>query len=150
MKRALVILIVTLLLVVTAHAQPATREDAVAMVKRVQQSFRMQGAQTTFKAVSDPSTKEFHDGDLYPFIYDQSGILVANGGRSVLIGKKMIDVKDPDGKFPIREMIDIANGPGSGWVNYKWINLQTKKLQKKSTYIERMGEYLVGAGVYSD
>ena len=52
-----------------AAAEFGTKDEAVAMVRRVQEMFKTDGADATFKAVSDPSTKEFHDRDLYPFIY---------------------------------------------------------------------------------
>ena len=82
------------------------------MVKRVQEMFKKDGADATFKAVSDPSTKEFHDRDLYVFIYDMSGVCVAHGARPALIGKNLIDIKDQDGKYLIREMVEIAKGAG--------------------------------------
>jgi|SRR5450759_955144 cytochrome c len=49
-------------------AEFGTKDEAVAMVKRVQAKFKKDGADVTFKAVSDQSTKDFHDRDLYPFI----------------------------------------------------------------------------------
>jgi hypothetical protein len=60
-------------LIAFASSAPAANEfgskdEAVAMVKRVQAEFQKVGAEATFKAVSDKSTKEFHDRDLYPFI----------------------------------------------------------------------------------
>lgn len=131
-----------------AAAEYGAKDEAVAMVKRVQDMFKKDGAAVTFKAVSDPSTKEFHDRDLYPFIYDLSGVCVAHGARPALIGKNLLDIKDQDGKYLIREMIAIAKGPGSGWLDYKWPNPQTNKIEDKTSYIERMGDYFVGVGVY--
>jgi signal transduction histidine kinase len=131
-----------------ADSEFGTKAEAVAMVKRVQEMFKKDGAAVTFKAVSDPSTKEFHDRDLYVFIYDMSGVSVAHGARPALIGKNLIDIKDQDGQYLIREMVEIAKGPGSGWVDYKWPNPQTNKIEDKSSYIEKMGDYFVGVGVY--
>ncbi len=125
-----------------------TRDEAVAMVKRVQAKFKADGAEATFKAVSDQSVKAFHDRDLYPFIYDMKGVNVAHGARPALIGKNLIDLKDQDGKYLIREMIDVAKGPGNGWVNYKWPNPLNNKIEDKASYIELMGDYFVGVGVY--
>lgn len=133
------------------RADPAafgTKDEAVAMVKRVQEMFKKDGAAATFKAVSDPSTKEFHDRDLYVFIYDMSGRCVAHGARPALIGKNLIDIKDQDGRYLIREMIELAKAPGSGWVDYKWPNPQTNKIEDKSSFVEKMGDYFVGVGVY--
>ncbi len=136
----------------TRAAEFGTKEEAVAMVKRVQEQFRRDGPEITFKAVSDKSTPEYHDRDLYPFIYyttgPKKGVNVAHGARPALIGKNLTDLKDQDGKYLIREMIDIANGPGHGWVDYKWPNPITNKIEDKSSYIEKMGDYFVGVGIY--
>jgi len=152
MVRALAAIAMVALLSFTCSASAAefgTKAEAVAMVKRVQAMFAKDGADATFKAVSDKSVAEFHDRDLYPFIYDMSGICVAHGARPALIGKNLIDLKDQDGKYLIREMVDIANETGSGWVNYKWPNPLTNKIEDKSSYVEKMGSYFVGVGVYS-
>lgn len=139
-----------LLAISFAYAEPGhgSKAEAVTMVKRVQETFKKEGAQATFKEVSDISTKAFHDRDLYPFIYDLSGVCVSHGARPALIGKKLIDLKDQDGKYLIREMVKIAETTGSGWVDYKWPNPLTNKIEDKSSYIERMGDYFVGVGIY--
>ena len=128
-------------------AQFGTRDEAVAMVKRVQEKFRKGGADVTFRAVT-AKAKEFHDRDLYPFIYDLNGVNVAHGARTELVGKDLIDFKDQNGKFLIREMVGIAKGGGSGWVDYRWTNPTTMDVEDKSAYVEKMGEYFVGVGVY--
>jgi cytochrome c len=144
--------IVLVVMVASANLSRAsefgTREEAVAMVKRVQDKFRKDGADATFKAVIDQSTKEFHDRDLYPFIYDLTGLSVAHGARPALVGKNLISLKDQDGKNLIREMIAIATTSGSGWIDYKWPNPITNKIEDKSSYVEKLGDYLVGVGVY--
>ena len=129
--------------------QHGSKDEAVAMVKRVEDIFNKEGAAATFKAVSDPSTKAFHDRDLYPFIYDLSGVCVAHGARPALIGKNLIDIKDQDGNYLIREM--IVKGPGSGWVDYKWPTPQTNRIEDKSSYVEKLGNsYFVGVGIYRE
>ena len=118
--RTIALLILTLLSITPASAATSeygSKDEAVAMVKRVQDMFTKDGAEATFKAVSDPSTKELHDRDLYPFIYDLTGVSVAHGAIRALIGKNLIDMKDQDGRYFFKEMIGIAKGPGSGWVD---------------------------------
>ena len=132
---------------VASAGEFGTKDEAVAMVKRVEDMFAKAGADSTFKAVSDKSTASFHDRDLYPFIYDLSGRCVA---RPALIGKNLLGLKDQDGKYLIREMIRIASGSGSGWVNYKWPNPLNNKIEDKVSYVEKMGDYFVGVGVYRD
>jgi hypothetical protein len=47
-----------------ATSEFGSKDEAVAMVKRVQAEFKKAGAEATFKAVSDKSVKVFHDRDL--------------------------------------------------------------------------------------
>jgi cytochrome c len=132
-----------------ATSEFGTKDEAVAMVKRAQEMFKKDGADATFKAVSDPSNKEFHDRDLYVYIYTISGVCVAHGARPALIGKNLIDLKDQDGNYLIRAHVEIANGPGNGWVSYKWPNPLTNKIEDKTSYVEKMGDnYFVGVGIY--
>lgn len=153
MARALAAIASVALLVLACSASAddhGTKDEAVAMVNRVEVMFKKDGAEATFKAVSDKSIGEFHDRDLYPFVYDMKGNCVAHGARPALIGKNLLDLKDQDGKYLIHEIIDIANGPGTGWVEYKWPNPLNNKIEDKASYIAKMGDYVVGVGVYRE
>jgi cytochrome c len=45
-------------------------------------------------------------------------------------------------------MISIANGPGSGWIDYKWPHPLNNKIEDKASYVEKMGtDHFVGVGV---
>jgi signal transduction histidine kinase len=148
---AVIVMVVSMMFAFAASAAEfGTKEEAVAMVKRAQAMFKKDGAEATFKAVSDASVAAFHDRDLYPFIYDRNGICVAHGARPALIGKNLFDLKDQDGKYLIREILDIADGSGTGWVDYKWPNPLNNKIEDKSSYIEKMGDYAVGVGIYRE
>ncbi len=133
-------------------AEFGTKAEAVAMVKLVQAQFKKDGAEATFKDVSDKTVKAYHDRDLYPFIYHANGpklgVNVAHGARPALIGKNLIDLKDQDGKYLVKELIDIANKKGSGWFDYKWPNPLNNKIEDKTSYVEKMGDYMVGVGIY--
>jgi cytochrome c len=139
---------VFMMLAPAAAAEFGTKDEAIAMVNRVQTMFKKAGAEATFKAVSDKSVIDLHDRDLYPFIYDMKGTCVAHGARPALIGKSLIDLKDQDGKYLIREMVDITKGPGNGWVDYKWPNPLNNKIEDKTSYVEKMGDYFIGVGIY--
>jgi signal transduction histidine kinase len=146
---ALIFLALSITPLYAASSDFGSKEEAVAMVKRAQVMFKKDGADATFKAISDPANKEFHDRDLYVYVYNLSGLCVAHGARPALIGKNLVDIKDQDGKYLIRAHIDIAKGPGSGWVGYKWPNPKTNKIEDKLSYVEKMGDkYFVGVGVY--
>src|SRR5712671_2926167 len=99
-----------------AAAEPTagSRAEAIAMVKRVQQKFAKAGPQVTFDAIT--SSAEFHDRDLYPFVYDTEGWSVAHGANPQMVGKLWISTKDQDGNYLIKEMVAITRGPGQNFV----------------------------------
>jgi cytochrome c len=131
----------------SAAAKDGTREEAIAMVKRVQATYAARGPQATFNAITN--TSEFRNRDLYPFVFDVDGWSVAHGANPQMVGKLWISTKGQDGNYLIKEMVAIANGPGHGWFDYKWPNPITHKIESKSAYVEQLGDrYLVGVGIY--
>ena len=131
-------------------AEFGTRDEAMAMVRRVQQKFKREGADATFRAINNKEPG-FADRDLYPFVTELTGLCVANGVTPAVRGKNLLDLKDQDGKFMIQEFVRTAStAPGHGWVDYRWLNPVTKTIEDKSAWIERMGDYFVGVGVYKN
>ncbi len=150
MSRFFSIFTVMILLVSgSAYAEEVgSRDEAVAMVKRVQSMFKEKGAEATFALVTKQDSK-FKDRDLYPFIYDLKGVNVAHGAKPQLVGKNLLKLKDQGGKLLIKEMVDLAQGSKTGWVDYRWPNPVTNKIDEKSSYIEKLGDnYFVGVGIY--
>jgi len=150
MRCAIALLLLTMALTsapAAASGDTTGRRDAAfAMVKRMQQEFGRGGLVAAVNAANDPTNKDFHDGDLYVFIYSKDGVCLANGARPSLVGKNLISIKDQDGKYLIQEMISIAYGPGQGWLEYKWPSPLTNRIADRGAYIEKMGEYFVGVG----
>ena len=132
-------------------AEFGTREEAIGMVRRVQEKFKREGAEATFRAINGKAPG-FVDRDLFPFVHKLDGTLcVANGVTPAVRGKNLYDLKDQDGKFLVQEFVKIANTqPGHGWSDYRWLNPLTGTIEDKSAFIERMGDYLVGVGVYKN
>ena len=124
-----------------------TATEAEALVKRAISYIKEVGPEKAFAAFDDRSGP-FVDRDLYIFVRSLDGNTVAHGANKAMIGHTTIDLTDADGKPYNREMIQIAKTKGSGWVDYRWVNPVDKKIEQKSSYIERTGDYVVGAGFY--
>lgn len=141
----LVSLIVAGFALTTCYAASA-KDDARAMVKKTAAFLKTAGKERTLAEISNPKG-QFVKGELYIFAIDMNGVTLAHGANPKLVGKNMLDLKDPDGKFFIREFISTAK-KGSGWVDYKWTNPVSKKIEEKTSYIESAGDFLLAAGVY--
>ena len=90
---------------------------------------------------------QFVDGDLYIMVYDMQGNNKAHGSNPKLIGKNLLEIKDADGKYIVKGLIETA-GKGKGWFDYKWPNAITKAVEPKSTYVEKVDGVLIGVGIY--
>jgi len=133
---------------VAAEAKGSAQE-ATAMVDRAVAYLKENGKEKAFAEFANPANTQFHDRDLYVFVYDMNGVALAHGNNPKMVGKNLLDMKDSDGKFIIRGFIDVAKGKGKGWVDYKWPNPATKALEQKSSYVVKTdGGLIVGAGIY--
>ena len=132
-------------------AEFGTRDEAMAMVRRVQEKFKKDGPEATFRAINS-NAPGFMDRDLFPYVHKIDGTeLVAAGFPAAIRGKNLHDVKDQDGKYFVQEFVRVATTPPyHGWVDYRFLNPKTKMVDDKSAWIERMGDYLVGVGVYKN
>ncbi len=81
----------------------------------------------------------------YPFIIDTKGNVIIH---PTMEGSNMYDVRDPDGKYFIREMCDKKEGV----VSYQWRNEGEKDSRKKIarfSYIEQF-DWIVSTTYYQD
>ena len=138
---------VALSLGVSAAEQRATKEEAVAMVKKAADYLKQNGRDKAFPEFNNPKG-QFVDREVYVVVMDMNGTVLAHGVNPRLVGKSLIDIKDVHGKGFVREQVDLAKGKGSGWVNFEWNNPVTQKMEPRSTYLERSGDYIVISGVY--
>jgi len=122
-----------------------TPEEAKALVEKAIAFYKANGKEQALAEFSKPKG-QFTKGDLYIFSYNPKGIIIAHGGDPKLVGKDFTGVQDPDGKYFAREFIKI--GPEGGWVDYKWMNYVTRKVEAKTTYLKRIDDVIIGCGAY--
>ena len=133
-----------------ASGERGNADEAKAMVERAAAFLKDAGPDKAFEAFNDPANKDFHDRDLYIFVRGMDGNTVAHGANKGMIGHTNLELKDADGKPYNKEMIHLANSTGSGWVDYRWVNPVSHKIEPKSSFIVKVGDYVVGAGFYRE
>jgi signal transduction histidine kinase len=136
-----------------APAQTPTSAQAVALVKQAVAYAKQNGMAKLIEETNSPKGK-FHVAsgkELYIFIYNDRGVVKAIGfNTEALVGVNRIDLKDPDGVMFIREIIDVAQTKGKGWVDYKYPNPTTNAIDQKTSYLEFYEDMIIGSGVYKD
>ena len=83
------------------------------------------------------------------FCYDRDGINKAHGGNPALVGRNLLNIKDPDGVEPNVLIIKKGFEEGGGWVDFKWPNPVSKKIESKSAFVIRTNDVVCGVGYYT-
>ena len=127
-------------------ADRATKEEAVAMVKKAVAAIKADSA----KAYADITKKPgpFTDRDLYIVVYKLDGTVLAHGQNEKLVNTNQKDAKDPDGKAFVQERIELAKKGQPFWQDYKFMDPLTKKPEPKEMYCEPLNDTAVCGGIY--
>jgi methyl-accepting chemotaxis protein len=129
----------------TDHAE--LRERASALVRRGIGHLAEHGPEKAFADFSDPRGR-FVEGALYLTVLDMNCVVRANGFNPAIVGRDDSEVTDSDGRRFAAEFVQVALTRGRGWVDYKYANPETRRIEAKSTYVERAGDYVVACGLY--
>lgn len=90
-------------------------------------------------------SKDFVDGELYLFVYDEKGVCWTHGDEQDRIWKNLWELRDRFGA-PIVQNIIASARDGGGWISYEWRNAP------KLAYIKGFKKdnvlYALGCGYY--
>jgi cytochrome c len=146
--RKLATLVAVALLAPAALAEDrASTKEAEMLVHKAVGYLKQNGKEKTFPVFSDPKGP-FTYRDLYIFVIDFKGTVLAHGTKKELIGKNDWERKDKTGKLFTQAMIQIAKTQGSGWEEYQFENPASGKLETKVAYVERVDDFFVGCGAF--
>ncbi|WP_299439469.1 cache domain-containing protein [uncultured Rhodospira sp.] len=123
-------------------ADRATKEEAKAMAEDAAAYYEEHG-EAAFDVFTNGDM--FKDRDLYVFMMDLKGTMVAHGQNPSLIGRDTIGLRDPSGKAFIQEFVAVED---KAWVSYQWQNPTTGGVDDKVSYIINVGDYVLGVGAY--
>ncbi len=132
----------------SAAAKAGTEVEAQAMVKKAVAFYEKNGREKAFTEFQK-SPGPFVDRDLYITVYDLKGRAMSHINPK-MIGKDLIDLRDPDGVYIVRGRIEAASKAPSGWQEYKFFNPVSKKVEPKRMYWERHDDLLFACGVYKN
>ena len=129
-------------------AASASRDEAVAMVKKGVAFIKANGVEKGYAAISDKAGP-FVDRDLYLVVYGLDGKCHAHGANPKQIGRDLIDLTDVDGKYFVKDRVAMVRAkPAGAWQEYKFTNPVSKKIEPKVMYCEKVAETAVCGGVY--
>ena len=131
-----------------APASATARSAPTSLVQRADENRSarlLEKAVARYREVGDAALLEFNrspefaDKELYVYVVDPDGMMLASGGPSAnLVGRNVADMKDVTGKPFFRELLDAAAATGSGRVEYRWENRATNRVERKVTLFEKV------------
>lgn len=136
-------------LALTAHAanDHGTLVEAEAMVKKAVAFYKKNGRDKAF-AELNKSPGPFVDRDIYVTVYNMEGLTLAHINPK-MVGKDMIDLRDANGKYTVRERVEAARKAATGYQDLVFFNPVSKKVEPKRVYWERQGDLIFAAGAYN-
>lgn len=130
----------------SAWADGATRAEAQSQVAAAVAHAKKVG--------TEQATKDFNTGPEWKvkgmnvILNHVNGVVLASSLNERLIGKNTLEMKDPSGKAFVKEMVSTAS-KGEGWVDYQFINPESKKLEERSMFVRKVPatETFVGVAI---
>lgn len=148
MKKILMGILIGLLCVSFANAaEKGTAKEAKALLDKAVAYYKANGKDKAYAAFNDTKGQFVHR-DLYIYVSDLNAVILSHGANAKLIGQHLIDLKDSDGKKFMKALVDSARVKSQGTLDYKWTNPQSKKIEQKAIFYEKVGDVIIVCGYY--
>lgn len=122
-----------------------TDQTVIDLVKRAANFLKGNGRELAFRAFST-QTENFVKGSVNIFVYDMKGNMVADSKNPAFVGRNLINTRDAEGRPVTRQIIDMANKYGTGWVTNALSN------SYQVCYCEKVkvpdGDFVIGAAYF--
>ncbi|MEO9190508.1 MAG: cache domain-containing protein [Acetobacteraceae bacterium] len=119
----------------TARAAEPRADHARTLATEAAELVAKQGLPGACRTMEAPGSR-FNQGDTYAFIMDLQGRWRCFPPKPQAEGQSAYEIRDPDGKAMLPEQIAIVRSPaGQGWVDYRWNNPATGKIQPKRSFV---------------
>ena len=122
-----------------------TPDQVVDLTRRAVAIIETQGVEAAREIFNKEG--EFKFGEIYVNLLDFKGSWLIYPPRPASVGLNVINLKDADSKSLIQDIIKAARDNGEGWVEYRWINPVSNKIEPKLTYVKRVAGKDIAASI---
>ncbi|BDX20108.1 hypothetical protein MFKK_29180 [Halopseudomonas aestusnigri] len=127
-------------------AEGEQEQRANALLERAAEFLKAEG-ERSFAVFSRQG--DFTESDLYVFVIDRSGVMVASGGPSrVLIGRNIASLLDDHLQETFQQVLAVEEADGVQVSEYRWLNWQQGKEERKKAFYRVVNDYIVAVGYY--
>jgi len=134
-RRTLAIALLSLSATLPAWSAGASKADAQSQVSAAIAHYKKAGHEPTIKDLN--TSAEWKTKGMNVIVTDFKGVVLASSLNDKLVGKNTYEIKDPAGKAFVKEFISTAQ-KGEGWIDYQFINPESKKLEERSMFVKRL------------
>ena len=129
--------------------QQGTADEALELVEKAVQYYARTANKDEFIRGITERSNNFWDRDMYVFVLDAAGHYLSFGGNPAKVGTRVQDIPGTDGQRLMNGIIQQAEVE-PGWVEYDITNPTTGVIQTKMSFVRKVDNLYVGAGVYKD
>jgi cytochrome c len=130
-----------------ASGDRASMDEAKAMMAKAVAHVKAVGKD---KALADFMQKPgpWIDRDLYISVYDMNGKTMAHGANPRMVGKDNLNLQDANGKYHVKERLEIVKAKGKGQQEFAFLNPVSKQIEPKVMFFEKVDDIVVACGAY--
>lgn len=146
---SLLALAVTLLASASAHAaDKPTAEQVKALTQEA--ATLLQGRDLDAARRAFHAEGPYRFGEIYVNVIDGNGTWLVYPPNPKHEGKSVLNVRDADGKLLVQDIVAVARGQGEGWVEYRWLNPVSNRIEPKVSYVKAVPgkDMVVYVGMY--
>ncbi|MBO3275640.1 cache domain-containing protein [Pseudomonas schmalbachii] len=129
-----------------ANADEAQAQRARQLLEKAVAYYKQEGDKS-FAAFSRQG--EFIDGELYVYVLNNDGVMLASGGPSVmLIGRNILPSLDPTLRDDFQKALKQSESGKIEEADYRWKNWSDGRVERKHTYYQRVDDRIFAVGYY--
>ncbi|WP_332697302.1 methyl-accepting chemotaxis protein [Bosea sp. (in: a-proteobacteria)] len=130
----------------TVEAAAATVNAYLARVEKGE----LKEAEAQKLALDAIANARFDNGN-YLFVIRFDGVNIAHASPK-LVGTDMMSFKDSNGRFFVKDMVELGKSKGSGFVDYFWLKTGDKDPSLKISYVVAVPkwQWAIGTGMHAD
>lgn len=128
-----------------SHHDTSRKDAATQMMELAIQLFT-NNMERAISFMHDSDNRPFHDGELYPIVADQNGVVVAHGNDPSLVGVGIGDISYTDGTT--LEDVFASGSPYGNWVEHQGVHPLSSENVLQKTLVKHHGGHTFAIGTY--
>ena len=124
-------------------------DDAEKLLNAAYQAIKTYGKETAFARFNDMEGG-FIDRDHYVICQTMEPVVLCHAFRPSLVGQNLYDLRDPEGRYFARDIVESVKEKPRGKVSYLFTNPVTGTTERKTSLCMRYEDVVLAVGYYAE